>query len=302
MTAHISTDVRNFLEYLDGVCRYSGHTLRAYRTGLDRYADFLRRRRRTVRTATFEDVLDYARSLRDAKPATAALRLAAVRRLHGYLHALGHVERDVAALVPSPRRDRGRRPAPATDIVRRARDTIERPRDRALFGLLYGSALRISEVRLAMLADLDLERRQITVLGKGRAWRTVELDGYTAEALTEYLEVRGRRRCRYLFATPRPGIDEPISETPIRRMLEQAARAVGVSPRELTPHSLRRARGRALRRAGADPFTVQAIYGHSSLSQTAHYVGDSDAPSLPADVRARLELELVRHTSSIDAV
>ena len=297
MSAHTQTDINALLSYLDDICRYSVHTLRAYETGLGQYRDFLRRRRRTARTATFEDVLDYARTLRGKKPATAALRLAAVRRLHAYLQAMGHVERDVAALVPSPRRDRGSKPAPAIDKVAAARDTLTSARDRAIFGLLYGSALRISEARLAYLTDVDLDARTITVMGKGRAWRTVELDGLTVDALREWIEgERGERRNYYLFPSHIRGRKDPLSETPFRNMLRKAASDAGLDPETWTPHALRRARGRALRRAGADPFTVQAIYGHSSLSQTAHYVGDTDAPSLPDIVRQRLaQAEAVRH-------
>lgn len=288
MGVHTRTDAREFIDYLDGVCRYSGHTLRAYETGLVQYGDFLRRRRRTARTATFEDVIAYAKSLREHKPATARLRLSAVRGLHRYMHAMGYVERDVAAIVPSPRRDRGRKPAPSPGDVAAARATLTSARDRALFGLLYGSALRISEARCALLRDVDLDAGTITVLGKGRSWRTVELDEATIEALDEWItRERGRRRNIYLFPGAPRGSRIPLSETPIRRMLARAERVCALEPGTLTPHALRRARGRTLKRAGADPFLIQAIYGHESLSQTSHYVGD-ESPTLPDVVRARL--------------
>src|SRR5262249_56574407 len=76
----------------------------------------------------------------------------------------------------------------------------ERPyplRDRAIFELLYGCGLRVSELVGLNLEDLDRGERWLRVRGKGRKERQVPVAGKAAEALERYLAerpvVRGQR-------------------------------------------------------------------------------------------------------------
>lgn len=280
MGIHTTTDVRALLAYLERICRYSDHTIRSYRTGLKQYGDFLTRRSLSARTASMQDVLDFAASLSDKSPATARTRIAAVKCLHAYLHAMGHVERDAARLVPVPRRIRGQRPSPHVDAVASVRAQVAGHRDQALFGLLYGSMLRISEVRHLRVEDVDLRRREVTVLAKGSVLRTVPIDQATASALERQIRYRHRPATPWVFPSHRAGHDGPISPTPIYRMLERAVRDAEATGR-WTPHALRRAMSRHLADAGASPYAIQSGLGHSSMSQSSEYVRAAGDVALP---------------------
>ena len=63
-------------------------------------------------------------------------------------------------------------------------------RDRAIFELLYGCGLRVSELAGLNLEDLDRAERWLRVRGKGRKERQVPLPGKAAEALERYLAER----------------------------------------------------------------------------------------------------------------
>lgn len=291
MTTHANTDVRAFLDFVDGACGASPHTVRAYQSSLAQYTDFLRKRRRTPRTATMDDCIGYAVRIGQSgyAVATRRLRLSAMRRFHAFLHATGRTERDPASLVPSPKRDRGSRPAPSLEAILAARSTLTTPRDRSIFGLLSGSALRISEARLALVDDVDLEQGTITVLGKGRKWRTVELDTFTVWALRDWIPERPRGHLPYLYPSPRAGCQQAMSETPFRLLLRDAAAAAGLNPQIWTPHALRRARGRTLRRVGADPLLIRDVYGHDSIGQTGEYIDDGEARRLPDELKRAID-------------
>ena len=72
-------------------------------------------------------------------------------------------------------------------------DKLERhfpARDRALFELLYGCGVRVSELVGLNLEDLDRAERWLRVRGKGRKERQVPVPGKAAEALDRYLAVR----------------------------------------------------------------------------------------------------------------
>jgi site-specific recombinase XerC len=61
-----------------------------------------------------------------------------------------------------------------------------RSRDDAVLELLYGSGLRVSEVCGLRPVDLDLDRRRVTVWGKGSKQRTVPLSPPACDALAQW--------------------------------------------------------------------------------------------------------------------
>ena len=70
---------------------------------------------------------------------------------------------------------------------------LERPfpaRDRAIFELLYGCGVRVSELAGLDLEDIDRSAHWIRVRGKGRKERQVPLPAKAVEALDRYLAVR----------------------------------------------------------------------------------------------------------------
>jgi integrase/recombinase XerC len=67
-------------------------------------------------------------------------------------------------------------------------------RDAALVALLLDTGVRLAEVTTVELADLDMRRQELTVLGKGRRARTVRFGSFTARAVDRYLRIRARHR------------------------------------------------------------------------------------------------------------
>src|SRR5438477_10524009 len=70
---------------------------------------------------------------------------------------------------------------------------LERPhpaRDRAIFELLYGCGLRVSELAGLNLQDIDRAEGWLRVRGKGRKERQSPLPGQAAQALERYLAER----------------------------------------------------------------------------------------------------------------
>ena len=125
-------------------------------------------------------------------------KLAAVRGLFRFLLREGVVAVNVARLVRTPKAPQKlpevMTPEQANALLDGvAADKLERPfpaRDRAIFELLYGCGLRVSELAGLNLEDLDRAERWLRVRGKGRKERQVPLPGKAAEALERYLAAR----------------------------------------------------------------------------------------------------------------
>ena len=115
-------------------------------------------------------------------------RLSAIRSFLRFARARQWVTRDVGALVPSPRAERD---LPRFLSVEEMRELVEAPdlstrlgiRDRALFEVLYGCGLRVSEAVGLNWSALDLEQGWIRVFGKGSKERMAPLGRPARSAL-----------------------------------------------------------------------------------------------------------------------
>ena len=141
-------------------------------------------------------------------------KLAAVRSFFKFLLREGFVEKNVARMVRTPKAPKTL-PAVMTaeqtntlvDGVTAAADKFERPypaRDLAIFELLYGCGLRISELVGLNLDDFDFSERWIRVRGKGKKERQVPYAGKASAALERYLALRQPDRRQRASLVPEP--------------------------------------------------------------------------------------------------
>jgi site-specific recombinase XerD len=148
-------------------------------------------------------------------------------------------------------------------------------RDRALWETAYAAGLRISELAGASVADLDLQRGELRVVGKGDKERIGLLGRPARAALGRYIEdgravlvgVGKGAAEDELFLNHR---GRPLGARGIRFGLRRLARRAGL-PEDVTPHTVRHSFATHLLDGGADLRIVQELLGHASLATTQVY-------------------------------
>jgi len=206
-------------------------------------------------------------------------KLAAVRSLFKFLLREGVVEKNVARMVRTPKAPKSL-PVVMTaeqtnglvDGVLPAAGEFERPypaRDLAIFELLYGCGLRISELVGLNLDDFDFSERWVRVRGKGKKERQVPYAGKASDALDRYLALRkpASRSDRALFLNHRGG---RLTDRGARGIVKFYARMI-TGDSSIHPHSLRHAYATHLLSDGADLRAIQELLGHARLSTTQKY-------------------------------
>ena len=164
------------------------------------------------------------------------------------------------------------------DGPRARRAALRSLRDRALVETLYGAGLRVGELVALDVRDVDLQRGEARVWGKGGKERVVPLPAAARAALDAYL--RERRRpgllAEPLFASLRApgGAVRRLADRDVRRLLARRARLVGVADR-VHPHRLRHSYATHLLDMGAGLREIQELLGHASLSTTQRYTAVS---------------------------
>ncbi|MDX2149185.1 MAG: tyrosine-type recombinase/integrase [Bryobacteraceae bacterium] len=260
----------------------SPHTLRNYRIDL---RDFLAYctppQGEPPHPAAFDALLirEWLGSLhaRELTPATIRRKLAAVRALFRFLQREGIVALNAAKLARTPKAPQKLPDVPPAELVNGlidevALDKLDRPlpaRDLAIFELLYGCGLRVSELTGLDLPDLDRAERWLRVRGKGKKERQVPYGGKAAEALERWLAARTPADPAYL-AVFLNAKGRRLTTRGVAWLTKLYATALTPDP-TLHPHSFRHAFATHLLASGADLRAIQELLGHARLSTTQKY-------------------------------
>jgi integrase/recombinase XerC len=259
----------------------SSHTVDAYSADLREFLHYLSPPQTEPPAPSALDLLtlrEWLASLYSHQLSALTLRrkLAAVRGLFRYLLREGLVSVNVARLVRTPKAPQKLPEVMSADQVNALidgvpGDKLEQPhpvRDRAIFELLYGCGVRVSELAGLSLHDVDRSERWLRVRGKGRKERQVPMPGKAAAALERYLGERPVVRDEpAVFLNHRNG---RLSDRGIRGIVKLYATFVSGDP-SIHPHSFRHAYATHLLADGADLRAIQELLGHARLSTTQKY-------------------------------
>jgi site-specific recombinase XerD len=142
-------------------------------------------------------------------------------------------------------------------------------RDAAVISLLYGVGLRRAEVVTLNLVDYEEAESQLIVRGKGNKERLVPVAGGTAEALADWLVVRGRKPGPLFVGVGNRNQGGRLTTQAVYKMLQTRGEEAQISA--VSPHDFRRTFVGELLDAGADIVTVQKLVGHADPATTARY-------------------------------
>ena len=154
-------------------------------------------------------------------------------------------------------------------------------RDRAILETLFSTGLRVSELVRINRDQIDLERQEFGVVGKGSKPRVVFLSDAAAGWIRRYLESREDYFkplfIRYAGQQDSTKGGEKMRLTPrsVERVVAKYARMCGL-PVKTTPHTLRHSFATDLLIAGADIRSVQEMLGHESIRTTQVYTHVTD--------------------------
>jgi len=151
-------------------------------------------------------------------------------------------------------------------------------RDKAILELLFSTGLRVSELTNLKIEDINLEKDEFHVKGKGGRVRVVFLSNQAKYWLKKYLDQRKDLSPALFVRTDKAGennILKGLTPRSVQRLVKKYAKVAGLTKR-VTPHSLRHTFGTDLLRSGADIRSIQALLGHKNISTTQIYTHITD--------------------------
>ncbi len=142
-------------------------------------------------------------------------------------------------------------------------------RNQAVFALLYGAGLRISEALSLKRGDISAATDRLTLTGKGGKARAVPLLRGVVELIEAYCALCPYQMMadEHLFLGAKGG---PLKPRMVQREMEVMRGRLGLAP-SATPHALRHSFATHLLSRGGDLRSIQELLGHASLSSTQIY-------------------------------
>lgn len=249
---------------------YSQTTRRAYLLAVEQFAKHFHCPPDQLGLEHIRDYQVHLFRVRKLKPATVALRLAALRFLY-----VGVLKRPwTVADTPYPKEPDKLPIVLSQDEVARLIDAALTPLHRAVLITLYATGLRRAELTRLKVHDIDTERMVIHVLGgKGRKDRDVMLSPKLLDELRQYWRGLKYKPRTWLFPGGRwhSRTEQPMSDKVVWFACEQAAKRAGIQ-KLVHPHTLRHSFATHLLEAGVDLRTIQLLLGHSDLKATTVYL------------------------------
>ena len=273
---------RDFGLSLDGYLKMLGqqgksaHTLSAYGRDLTELVRLLTEgSSETAQDLTRRDFVAALKRLsqQGLSERTLARKLSAWRQYCGWLVQSGMMDNDPTFNLKAPRLPERLPKALPQEELNHMLDSAPADdslavRDHALFELMYGSGLRLSEIHGLDLGDVLLDEGWVSVTGKGRKERQVPLSGKSVKALRAYLSERVAADGETALFTGKNGTR--LGQRQIQKRLQTWEVQQG-SGQHISPHMMRHSYASHLLQSSRDIRAVQELLGHSNLSTTQIY-------------------------------
>lgn len=270
-----------FMDYIQYEKGLSANTQAAYKRDLQKFTEYLHKNSQVDK---WEDVnkkhiINYLSWEMDQKVANSSVArgFSSIKGLFKFLVAEEYITLNPTTDMETPKI---KRKLPQVLTIEEVDKLMEQPdvllplglRDRAMMELMYGTGIRVSELLILQLEDINVMAGFLRCLGKGQKERIIPVNQTSILWVQRYL-ARSRNillkghieRTMFLNAHGRK-----LSRQGFFKILAQHGVKAGIE-KDLTPHTLRHSFATHLLENGADLRAVQEMLGHSDISTTQIY-------------------------------
>lgn len=286
MPGMLADNIRRYTKYLGEVRKYSPHTVRAYRSDLEQFVQFLNRQsigEDKLMRSFYPVVRTYLYHLKaeQKKNRTIVRKLSAIRKYLSYLLREGHLKESAELELRGFKVEKSlpvylseAEAAQLMDLP--AGDGWQARRDRAVLELFYQCGLRLAELTELTDAAIDWNAQLLRVLGKRKKMRLMPFGAIAGQRLKGYVVARDQAFGKGLPRLFVNRFGQPITARSIARVVEKYTRQLREGNR-VSPHKLRHSFATHMLDNGADLLAISELLGHASIATTQIYTHVSTA-------------------------
>lgn len=273
---NIKNVMDKYLQEIESIKRYSENTIRAYRKDLQDFEDYcIKYNKAEIENISEKFIKSYLMILSDKEldKLSISRKLAAIRSLFRFAYQNNFIENNPLAFILNPKSNRKLPEIVPTNLILQIYELADgedaKPElVQIIFELLYGCALRVSELCSIKYSDLSIEKSQIRILGKGNKTRIVPVGSKSLKVLNNYLKINPVENSNdYLIRTKK---NQKLYPRLVHRIVNKYLSKVS-DIKKKSPHILRHSAATHMLDNGADLRAVKEILGHENLSTTQIY-------------------------------
>lgn len=274
-------DVIKFLEYIKNQKRYSINTVKNYEIDIIEFFNYLDKKQKDYKTIDYDFIKDYLVELynRNLSRNSVARKISSLRSFYKYLYNNDIVLNNSFKYVITPKKEKR---LPRYLGVQELETLFNTPlkttslgqRDSVILEVLYASGIRVSELVNIKLSDINFDKKEIKILGKGKKERLVEFGDYCLEAINLFINDgrkiilnKHNKTSEYLIINER---GDKITTRGVALILDKLVKKASLK-KHVSPHMIRHSFATHLLNEGCDLLTVKELLGHESLESTAIY-------------------------------
>lgn len=275
MTLEIA--VKNFISELKGIRNASENTISAYKRDLNQFVEFINKKDISdIQAITQKHIRTFIVELNTKNNSTGTIsrKLTSLRNLFNFALRSDYIDSNPLKEINNPKIKRGIPETLPLDSFKKIINLIKEERGEsslqkiAIFELLYGSAIRVSELCDLNIGDINFQSETLKVLGKGSKERIVPLGQESIKVLKLYMtKLTDRSKNNSLFLSSR---GNRIYPRYVQRMVKEYFALVSDISKK-SPHILRHSAATHMLDRGADLMGVKEILGHENLKTTQIY-------------------------------
>jgi integrase/recombinase XerC len=275
--------IGNFMDYLEFEKRFSVHTLRAYRTDLQQFVQFLRAEEQIEKIDEISSpiIRSWLVKLMEEgiDPRSVNRKITALKTFFKYAMKSRWISVNPMLKVVSPKIPKKLPVYLEASKLNFLLDSTEFAadftgiRDRLILELFYGTGMRRAELLTSTIEDLDLHQKQLKVTGKRNKQRIIPLHAGLLSLFEQYLELRNAMKTNHSFVFITPDGKQLYPELVYRLVKKQLSKVS--TQKKRSPHVLRHSFATEMLNQGADLNAIKEILGHANLSATQVYTHNS---------------------------
>lgn len=276
--------IHSWIGYLTNERRYSQHTVSAYARDLALFINFFANKGKIINidflskieVRDFRAFITHRAGLHIEK-SSLAREISAFKNFFKWLDIAHILKNSAISIISTPKQNKTLPKSIDFDdtlsIIQDAKSIATNDwqglRDMAVFTLLYGAGLRISEALSLNYKDFITAENFLKIKGKGNKERFVPLLPIVKENINAYIKSVSHNFSlnEALFIGAR---GDRLCPRIIQRQLQKIRNRLGL-PDTVTPHALRHSFATHLLAQGTDLRSIQELLGHETLSTTQRY-------------------------------
>lgn len=274
--------LENFIQYLTSERRYSSHTVTAYQKDLRQFYGFLELNYSVtdIRQVNHQMIRAWIMDLieNDNSGRTVNRKLSALKTYYRFLRRNSIIEINPMLRILPPKSNKPLPEFVSTENMDLLLDEVafeegfEGARDKLIIEFFYFTGIRLAELVGLQNKDIDLQKRQIKVLGKRNKERLIPFGNTLERSIDKYISERdkmtGSIQPEDTFFITKKGLK--IYKKLVYRIVNSYLSKVSTLKKK-SPHVLRHTFATHMLNNGADLNAIKELLGHANLSATQVY-------------------------------